>query len=144
MDDLLSKLQGILSSEEGQQQLKSVAEMLGMDGENNSQMPDLSQLSGMLGGASQPKQEEAPSSGAENKLDLSGLDLNMLMQVQKIVSSMNMEDNNTRLLQALKPHFSDSRQQKIDKAIRMLQLFSLLPMIQESGLLGGLLGDGRK
>lgn len=68
----------------------------------------------------------------------------MLMQVQKIVSSMNMEDNNTRLLQALKPHFSDSRQQKIDKAIRMLQLFSLLPMIQESGLLGGLLGDGRK
>ena len=44
MDDLLSKLQSILSSEEGQQQLKSVAQMLGMDEENGGQMPDLSEL----------------------------------------------------------------------------------------------------
>lgn len=144
MDDLLSKLQSILSSEEGQQQLKSVAQMLGMDEENGGQMPDLSELSNMLGDNNSPQNTEQQAPAENTGLDLSGIDLNMLMQVQKIVSSMNMEDDNTRLLRALKPHFSDSRQAKVDKAIRMLQLFSLLPMIQESGLLGGLFGDGRK
>lgn len=140
MEDLLAKLQGILNSDEGKQQLEQVAQMLGMDDKNGSG-PDLSALTSLMGGSETAQPNPEPSVQGP---DLSGIDLNMLAQVQKIVSSMQMEDDNTRLLRALRPHFSEERKKKVDNAIRMLQLFSLLPVIQKSGLLGGLLGDGGK
>ena len=57
---------------------------------------------------------------------------------------MNQEDDNTKLLLALKPHFSDRRKEKVDQAVKIMHLLSLLPLIKDSGLLGGLFGDGRK
>ena len=36
----------------------------------------------------------------------------------------------------------EERQKKVDQAVRMMRLFSLLPILQESGLLKGLLGGG--
>lgn len=150
MEDLLGKLQEILGSEEGQQQLRSVAQMLGMDTKGNESSSDssgmgkldLSSLGDLF--SSKPHKEQSDRNTSESQPNLSGIDLDMLMKIQKVVSTMNMEDDNTRLLMALKPHFSDSRKVKIDKAIQMLRIFSLLPMIRESGLLGGLLGDGGK
>jgi tetratricopeptide (TPR) repeat protein len=62
-------------------------------------------------------------------------------------------DKNVDLLRALKPHFSPQRATRVDSAIRLMQLFSLLPLLKESGLLGdlknlgnlgSLLGGGRR
>jgi hypothetical protein len=151
MDDLMAKLQEILGSKEGQQQLKSVAQMLGMDMDSDGEVSsghtakdgaDLSGLENLF--ASLNQNQENTDRQDHDQPDLSGIDLNMLANIQKVVKTMNTDDDNTRLLLALKPHFSEKRRAKVDQAIQMLRLFSLLPMIQESGLLGGLLGNGGK
>jgi len=55
-----------------------------------------------------------------------------------VFQSMNVNDKNTQLLLALKPHFGEKRQAKVDQAISMMRLFSMLPMLQESGIFAGL------
>lgn len=143
MEDLLAKMQEILGSPEGQEQLKSVAQMLGGD---SGQLPDLSQLGNLFGNAEQVSAPPpaTPAPAASTGFDLSGIDMNMIMQVQKVLSSMNHEDENTKLLLALKPHFGEKRQEKIDQAIKMLRLLSVLPLLRQSGILGGLFGDATK
>ena len=56
MDDLFAKMQEILNTDEGREQLKSVAEMLGG---TDGQMPDLSELGNLFGGSASPQSEES-------------------------------------------------------------------------------------
>lgn len=90
--------------------------------------PDLSSLMKMLGTGG------APGTGGAS---LPALDMNTLMNLQKIFSSFNREDENILLLRALKPHLKERNQKKVDDAIRIMQLISVLPLIKESGLFGG-------
>lgn len=156
MDDLLSKMQELLNSEEGQKQLQSVAAMLGssqqgQQSSSDASAPslnlsnlDLSSLSGMLSGMNQPQNSsQTAEQTALQKADGLGLDINILLQVQKILGSMGQEDENTKLLMALKPHFSEKRREKIDQAVKMLRLLSVLPLLKDSGLLGGLFSNGK-
>jgi hypothetical protein len=156
MDDLLSKMQELLNSEEGQKQLQSVAAMLGssqqgQQSSSDASAPslnlsnlDLSSLSGMLSGMNQPQNSsQTAEQTALQKADGLGLDINTLLQVQKILGSMGQEDENTKLLMALKPHFSEKRREKIDQAVKMLRLLSVLPLLKDSGLLGGLFSNGK-
>ncbi len=58
----------------------------------------------------------------------------------KIMSLINKfkntgENENQRLLLALKPHLSDERQKKVDVAVKILKLLDLMPILSESGLL---------
>ncbi|HIQ59642.1 MAG TPA: hypothetical protein IAB22_09335, partial [Candidatus Merdivicinus intestinavium] len=45
------------------------------------------------------------------------------------------------LLRALRPMLRESRQKRVDEALRILRLLSILPVLQQSGLLRGLLGE---
>lgn len=175
MDDLMTKLQNILSSPEGQEQLKNISAMLnqgnagspspaesssppaspsgsGLDlsglaamlggnagssappPEQNSQGPDLSALAGMLsglsgnmGGGAQTAESTAPN-----------IDMGMILKLQQVFSKMNVNDKNSQLLLALKPHFGARRQAKVDQAISLMRLFSMLPALRESGIFAGL------
>lgn len=202
MADLLSQLQSILSTEEGQAGLKQVAQMLGATGTPAPATPppptpqtppvapappspvppvtgpsapptpanesmagglgdllsglDLSALSQMFSQMQAPAGAPPPPSGASSAsatsdatqtaggFDLSGIDLGMIMKVQQMVQGMSHEDENIRLLRSLKPHLSESRQKKVEQAIQLLRLYTLLPVIKETGLLGGLLGDAKQ
>ena len=156
MEDLLEKLQGILGSPEGQEQLRNIQSMLGM-GEAEPAPPvqqsvvtappvpspqpqgapasplgglDLSALSGLLGnlGSAAPQPEPAP-----------GIDMGTILRLQRAFQAMNpADDKNARLLMALKPHFGPRRQAKIDQAMSLMRLFSMLPLLRESGLFAGL------
>lgn len=58
----------------------------------------------------------------------------------KIMSLINKfkntgENENQRLLLALKPHLSDERQKKVDTAVKILKLLELMPILSQSGLL---------
>lgn len=220
MDDLVSQIQNILSTPEGQEQLKNIQSMLGMGGAgqnntapqeagpaaepaqppasasagggnggfdisqltallgsmgggNNSQGPapqssgpDLSGLASMLGGLGNaqtgpsPDGQQSPAAPAGGGFDLSGLagmlgmggagpggpaepgmpaiDMNMILKLQQVFKSMNVNDKNTQLLMALKPHFGEKRRGKVDQAISMMRLFSMLPALKESGIFAGL------
>lgn len=62
----------------------------------------------------------------------------------KIISALKKsssdEDNNTKLLTALKPHLSEKRGKKIDKALSLMKIAKLLPVLKESGIMN-LLGE---
>ena len=120
MEDLAEKLKNILSSAEGQEQLKNIASMFG-----GSNPPD---LSGLFPKAEEPSSESAPL-----------LDANIISALQQVMQGMNHNDKNTELLRALKPHFGEERQERVDQAIKLLRLVSLLPVLQQSGLFTGLL-----
>lgn len=73
----------------------------------------------------------------EQKEQASSFPFNMDMEtVMKIASVMNKlssqpEDPRCRLLRDLKPMLSAERRKKVDSAIQMLQMMSLLPLIRE-------------
>lgn len=184
MDDLAAKLQSILSSPEGQEQLKNIQSMLGMSGQEASAQTgspaggsasggpdlssllnslgggngaqnavpasgqsqtgqggfDLSSLLGMLGnsGGGQNQPQAASDGGAEANTGMPNIDVGMILKLQQVFQSMKVNDKNSQLLLALKPHFGQNRQMKVDQAISMMRLFSMLPMLKESGIFSGL------
>lgn len=175
MQDLMAKLQEILSTPEGQQQLNSIAGMLGGNanvgnkaappptaqpsnnggfdlsalssllGNNqpiandsssgNSGGFDLSALSSLLGGAQSGQGSTAPTGDS----GIPGIDMGMIMNIQRMVAGMNVNDKNTQLLNALKPHFSEKRRARVDQAISIMRMISLMPMLKETGILKGIL-----
>lgn len=137
MEDLMGKLQAMLSDEESMNQIKQLAEMLGASGnaEENStadsngcgNMPDFSAL--FSGNSSEEKQSEESNSGGF------GFDMGTLLQLQGLMQSVSSNDSNTELLLALKPHLREEKQQRVDRAVKLLKLFALWTVVKESGLL---------
>lgn len=102
------------------------------------QAPDLSALASLLSGFMN-NNSAVPPPPQENGLNdfLKNLDINKIMLIQKGISEVAKDDNNIALLRALKPLLSEERQTKVDKAIRIMRLIHLVPLIKESGLFGG-------
>ena len=104
MDDLSERIQSLLGDPDGMQRLKSMAESL-------------------LGGEEKPRAPEPQSD-----IDISKL----LPLIQRF--NQKKSDKRTDLLEALRPHLSERRQERVDSAIKILRLIDMLPLIQESGL----------
>lgn len=201
MDDLMAKLQQILSTKEGQEQLANIQNMLGQNNsqnagqEQNSQPGgfDLSSLAGMFAGnggntapppppqeqsvngngidfstlagmlnntgnSNPPPQNVQPQNGGMDFSALAGMlsgmngggdnaasgtgmpniDMGTILRLQQVFAGMNTNDKNSQLLLALKPHFSERRQGKVDQAISMMRMFSMMPALRESGIFAGL------
>ena len=110
MDDLGAKLAQLLDNPEEMEKLKNMAEtLMGESGRNDNKGPDLSSLFG-------------------------GLDIGTVMQLGNLLRS-DAEDDRTRLLMALKPHLSTPRQDKVDRAVKLLRIASILPLISKQGLI---------
>ncbi len=155
MDDLMAKLQEILSSSEGQENLRQLAGMLGQNNSQNGQL-DLSAISSLLGqsgGNGEGRRGDPPektdgqrSSGTESGglnldgLDLGGIDIASLIRVQNILKNIKHDDKNTALIRALRPHLKEERQHRVDEALKLMQLISVLPALRESGLLSKFFG----
>lgn len=143
MDDISAMLNQFLSNEENVKQLSELASSMGL-GEQNSQNNNSSEkndnaqnnLSGLMqllgSSASDNKKAEQPPSETPNMPDI-----NQIMKLQKIFSSFSKEDENILLLKALRPHLQEKNRKKVDDAIKIMQLISVLPMIKETGLFGG-------
>lgn len=128
MDDLNQALQDILGTEEGQEKLKELTQMLS-SGDGGI---DMSVLSGLLGGDSPSKEDSNP--GKEESED-PGFDIGMILKAKKIMEGASGRDKNADLIRALKPLLRPERQKKADSAIKILKLISIWPMLKESGLL---------
>ena len=130
MEDMNDMLGSLLSDPESMQQIKELADMLksempsdgksgesGQNGQSSQSGFDFGSLAGLMGGQFDP---------------------NMLTAVGKVLAAMNGEDKNRALLMALRPHLSGDKQERVDKAVRMLKLYSAANALKESGLLGSL------
>ena len=135
MEDLTAKVQEILGSEEGMKQLQEMAKMLGLSGGEEpapqpAPQPDRGAiLSGLTGG-----QQAAP--GGEPSISPAGL-----AKLGNLLQSAKQDTPGAALLRALRPLLRENRQKRVDEALRIMRLLSLWPVLQQSGLLQGLLGD---
>lgn len=140
MEDLMAQLQNLLSTPQGQEQLKSVAGMLGVNPtppppqapQQQTSGLDISSISGLLAGLNNNHAtQDEPSQNA-----MPNIDMGMLLKAQQAFSNMNTNDDNSQLLLSLKPHFSEKRQKKIDQAINIMRMMKMLPLLTQSGLFG--------
>lgn len=79
-----------------------------------------------------PHTKPTQNTNAGNPLGLSMDDFNMILKAKNIFEKMNTTSSkNADLIVALKPHLSPESQNKADQAIKMLQLFEILPHLKE-------------
>lgn len=83
---------------------------------------------------SPPSDEETEEGGGL----FDGIDIDALLKLGELFSQMNKPDKNTQLLLALKPHLRPENRQKVDGALKLMKIINILPILKESGLLGGL------
>lgn len=113
MDDLGEKLAGILNDPESMERVRQMAEnILGENKAEETASSPLGDIGSMLGG------DEIQS---------------IIAVVSRLKNSG--DDPRSKLLNALKPHLSEPRREKVDTAIKILKLIELLPLIKETGLL---------
>ncbi len=113
MDDLSEKLAGILNDPESMERVRQMAEnILGDNSEAAKPTSPLEDLGSVLGAAD-------------------------IQSIISIISRLKNSGNDPRsqLLNALKPHLSEPRREKVDTAIKILKMLELLPLMKESGLL---------
>ena len=129
MPDLSEQLSAILQNPEAQRNIQNLLSSLNQnsDAQKNpgGQPFDFSSLLGQI-------QPQTPEPSVPN------IDINMLMKLQGIFSKMSCDDSNINLLRALRPHLKNP--QKVDGAINILRLISVLPALEQSGIFGGGLG----
>ena len=63
-------------------------------------------------------------------------DLKLLTKLAPLMGAMDKDDDDTRLLQALRPYLHGERERRLDETMRLLKLMRLLPLLQETGALG--------
>lgn len=109
MDDIASKITEMLQNPDSVEQIKAMADSLFKSSE-----------------------QEAPK--AEAPSGLGDIDIGSMMKVASLLKNSAC-DNRSNLLLALKPHLSEERQPRVDKAIKILKLVSLIPVFREQGIL---------
>ena len=128
MDDLMGKIQEMLSDEESMKQISELAQMFSSS--NNTET----------------KSSESPSKPDNNGNGLPGgiaglgmgdFDFTKILKVQEIMNKAS-NDKNAEFLLALKPLLREERQSKVDKAVKMLKLFTVWTVLKDSGLLNDL------
>ncbi len=124
MEDIGQKITDLLGSADGMSKIKAAAEELLGNGLFKNEENTLS------------KPEGGELSLPENLLANMG-NIEGLMKLTRLLSG-NQTDNRIELLKALKPHLSANRKKRVDKAISILKIATLLPVLREEGLLENL------
>ena len=84
----------------------------------------------------QVKKEEQNESKTENStFDFSNLDMNTVMKMSSAINKMKDTKNDPRakLLMSLKPYLKDSRKQKLDQYVQLLNMSSVFELFKENG-----------
>lgn len=124
MEDIASKLAQMLDDPEGLNTIKSLAESMMADGNNP--------LSSIM-----QKQSNQSNEVGFDAMDLLGsVSPDQIKSIMHIMGALNnqQDDDRTRLLYSLRPYLSSKRQERVDKAVKLLKLAAVLPFINESGL----------
>ena len=104
MDDLSEKLGAILSDPDAMRDIAALASQLGAEASGVHKEPE-------------PKPEDDMTK--------------QLMGLMPMLGSLKQDDDTTRLLEAMRPFLSDERQQKLDKAKRLIRVMKLMPLLKD-------------
>lgn len=93
--------------------------------QSQSPMPDLSMLSQLFGGQ---------TGGGSSS---SSFDIGKIAKIGEAIKNANHKDESVDLILALKPFLKEEKRAKADKIVKLMKILTLLPILKESGLLGG-------
>lgn len=116
MDDIMGKIEELLSDEESMKQLSELAKMM-MSGDESSE------------------EDDADCSSSQEKNESPGFDFSAVMKIGGLLGAASSDDKNTGLLLALRPHLSPNRREKLDKMVKLLKLIAVYKVAKESGLI---------
>ena len=117
--DQLGDIISSLSEDDISMLKKTAASILGSQGD--SDLPLLSQKST----ASKPENEFSGQGIGQSELQ-------MIMKAKQIFEKMNSQSSREAdLINALKPYLSEQSREKADKAMRMIQIFQMLPLLKD-------------
>ena len=119
-DALTEKLRSVLSSPDSMAKIQALAGSLGM-GDLPFSLPE---PSGDAGGKP-PGPEPPPAAPALP----SGLDTSLLTKLAPLLNGVGKDNQDTRLLRALRPYLHGEREKRLDEAIRLQQMAPLLQML---------------
>ncbi len=124
MDDIFGKMQELLSDPESMKQISELAQMLKQETTDAGSEPA-------------PSAGEAPEEKevSQKKADGFPFDPSMLLQFGQILNASQKSDKNTELLLALRPHLRQERQEKVDRAVKLLRLLAVWNLLKDNGLL---------
>lgn len=133
MDELTEKISALLNSPDGMKKIQSTLSALGMGG-GESENAAADRAAPAL-----PPEAAAllsPGSGSsEGKGGGGGFpDLQMVAKFAPLLSGFKNEDENTRLLNSLRPFLSGDREKRLDEAIRMLRMLKVMPLLKDQHL----------
>ena len=118
MEDISRKIESLLSDEESMRQIQELAAMFSGGKFSDTDNAD--------------NTEDPADTGNSDGL---GIDPFALIQVLNAASA---KDKNCELLSALRPHLSEEKQLRIDKAVKLLKLYNIFTVLRENGLLNDL------
>ncbi|MBQ1950595.1 MAG: hypothetical protein II363_03245 [Clostridia bacterium] len=136
MDDLNEKISRLLSSPDSLQKIQDAMAALGHMQTNE---PPPAPAPAPMPSASAPIHAEPHGNNASSLPDIS-----MLTKLAPLLSSVSQEDDDTRLLHALRPYLHNERAQRLDETMKLLRLTRLLPLLQQQGILSGITTQGGK
>ena len=117
MDDITQKITSILNDPDSLDTIRSIADSL-------------------MSGNDEPKAEPQGSRGFDMSQLFGSVSPDQMGGIMRVMSAFNSKgsDDRTALLLALKPHLSAKRQERVDRAIKLLKLATIMPLLNESGL----------
>ncbi|MGN0174271.1 MAG: hypothetical protein ACI39F_07500 [Acutalibacteraceae bacterium] len=119
MDDITSKITELLNDPEGMQRISSLASSIMQADDKEEKAPN--------------KQKNDSNFG--DNLPIDPAQMGNIMKMMSVLKQQDTNDDNAKLLIALKPHLSEERRKKVDKAVSLLKVVKLLPILKESGML---------
>lgn len=120
MDDIIGKINDVLSDEESRKQLSELLQMF---------------MSGEVNDAESGEECEATNEEQTNEMP----DFSSIMKLTGLMSAYSQNDKNSELLLALKPHLSEEKQKRVEKAVKILKLIAVWNVAKESGALDELI-----
>lgn len=109
LNGAVEKLKNMLSSEDGQSQLQDII--------------------GMFAGGADSGEPDAADEQADSGFDAP--DMETIFKIQQAVNAVNSGENSrhTQFLRSLRPYLKESRQKKLDSAVKLLGAASAMKML---------------
>ncbi len=148
MDDILAKVQEILDDPQKLEGFKNLASSL-INGDDKIQSLEQTQsnendlqnesnnnnfdVEGILNNLIQNKNGEHINLN-KDQIEIP-FNMDVILKLKNAMSIMNQDDKNIAFLRALRDLLDDSRQQKVDNAIKIMRIVKLLPLIKDLNIL---------
>lgn len=126
----LNSILGSLTAEDMENLKKTASELLGnMNTSTESEKPK-NQVN------KNPEKNGDNTQNILNSLGSLGMpDLSQLSALAPVLQAVNGNDERVEFINALRPLLSDGRKKKADEAMKLVRLLSLIPLLQERGIM---------